>query len=149
MPKPDETAALAPSLCCCCSSLPPDFLHRHRNVVSFIGAVTEQPNLCVITEYMARGSMHDLLHKVGLRPDTEWLLKIASDVAHGVKYLHGCKPPIIHRDLKSQNILVDGQWTAKIADFGLSRFFQVTRLVLAVLRCDPLLRPMSSRKVCV
>lgn len=100
-------------------------------MVSFIGAVTEQPNLCVITEYMARGSMHDLLHKVGLRPDTEWLLKIASDVAHGVKYLHGCKPPIIHRDLKSQNILVDGQWTAKIADFGLSRFFQVSRTLCA------------------
>mmetsp|Transcript_25400 Transcript_25400/g.58784 ORF Transcript_25400/g.58784 Transcript_25400/m.58784 type:complete len:418 (-) Transcript_25400:52-1305(-) len=98
---------------------------RHRNVVRFIGAVTEQPNLCVITELMARGSMHDLLHKVGLRPDPDWLLRIASDVAHGCRYLHECKPPIIHRDLKSQNILVDEKWTSKIADFGLSRFFQV------------------------
>lgn len=93
-------------------------------MVSFIGAVTEQPNLCVLTEYMARGSMHDILHKVGIRPDHEWLLRIASDVAHGVRYLHECKPQIVHRDLKSQNILVDEQWTAKIADFGLSRFFQ-------------------------
>lgn len=94
-------------------------------MVTFIGAVTEQPNLCLITEFMQRGSMHDLLHRGGLRPDPAWLLRIALDVAQGAHYLHSCTPPIIHRDLKSQNILVDQRWTAKIADFGLSRFFQV------------------------
>jgi tRNA A-37 threonylcarbamoyl transferase component Bud32 len=97
---------------------------RHRNVVAFVGAVTEQPNLCVVMEYMDAGSLHQAIHKQNLVLPLPRLLQVAMDVAQGCHYLHRQKPMIIHRDLKSQNILLTAQGVAKIADFGLSRFFQ-------------------------
>jgi len=97
---------------------------RHRNVVSFVGAVTEQPNLCVVMEFMEGGSLNQAIHKNKVELPLPRLLQIAMDVAQGCHYLHRQKPMIIHRDLKSQNILLTGDGVAKIADFGLSRFFQ-------------------------
>jgi serine/threonine protein kinase len=97
---------------------------RHRNVVAFVGAVTEQPNLCVVMEYMDGGSLHQAVHREGLVLPLPRLLQVAMDVAQGCHYLHGQKPMIIHRDLKSQNILLAAGGVAKIADFGLSRFQQ-------------------------
>lgn len=97
---------------------------RHRNVVQFVGAVTEQPNLCVVMELMAAGTLHDAIHSRGLRLPLPRLLDVALDVANGLHYLHRQKPAIIHRDLKSQNILLDADGRCKIADFGLSRFFK-------------------------
>ena len=97
---------------------------RHRNVVAFVGAVTEQPNLCVVMEYMDAGSLHQAIHKQSLVLPLPRLLQIAMDVAQGCNYLHRQKPMIIHRDLKSQNILLTAGGIAKIADFGLSRFQQ-------------------------
>ena len=97
---------------------------RHRNVVQFIGAVVEQPNLCVVMEFMTAGSLNDLLHKQGVKLTLAQTIHIATDVAMGCHYLHKQKPMIIHRDLKSQNVLLTHHGLAKIADFGLSRFFQ-------------------------
>ena len=97
---------------------------RHRNAVGFVGAVTEQPNLCIVMEYMDAGSLHQAIHKQNLVLPLPRLLQVAMDVAQGCHYLHRQKPMIIHRDLKSQNILLTQQGVAKIADFGLSRFFQ-------------------------
>ncbi|ONK57690.1 uncharacterized protein A4U43_C09F3070 [Asparagus officinalis] len=75
---------------------------------------------------MANGTLHDLLHKsdqqVGL-PLGSWAarIRVALDAARGIEYLHTyAVPPIIHRDIKSSNILLDEVWTAKVADFGLS-----------------------------
>ena len=97
---------------------------RHRNAVAFVGAVTEQPNLCLVMEYMDAGSLHQAIHKRNLVLPLPRVLQVAMDVAQGCHYLHRQKPMIIHRDLKSQNILLTAQGVAKIADFGLSRFFQ-------------------------
>merc|ERR1740130_863446 len=97
---------------------------RHRNVVQFVGAVTVQPNLCVVMEMMEAGSLHDNIHKQQMDLPIARMLQIATDVANGCSYLHRQKPMIIHRDLKSQNILLTTNGLAKIADFGLSRFFQ-------------------------
>ena len=97
---------------------------RHRNVVAFVGAVTEQPNLCVVLEFMEAGSLHELIHKRKTVLQLPRLLQLATDVASGCHYLHRLKPAIIHRDLKSSNILLTATGAAKIADFGLSRFFQ-------------------------
>ena len=86
--------------------------------------MVEQPNLCVVMEFMTAGSLNDLLHKQGVKLTLAQTIHIATDVAMGCHYLHKQKPMIIHRDLKSQNVLLTHHGLAKIADFGLSRFFQ-------------------------
>ncbi|CAA0830402.1 Protein kinase superfamily protein [Striga hermonthica] len=96
---------------------------RHPNIVLFMGAVTEPPNLSIVTEYLSRGSLYRLLHKPGAKEalDERRRLSMAYDVAKGMNYLHKCNPPIVHRDLKSPNLLVDRKFTVKVCDFGLSR----------------------------
>ncbi|XP_073126545.1 serine/threonine-protein kinase CTR1-like isoform X2 [Henckelia pumila] len=96
---------------------------RHPNIVLFMGAVTEPPNLSIVTEYLSRGSLYRLLHKTGARDslDERRRMGMAFDVAKGMNYLHKRNPPIVHRDLKSPNLLVDRKYTVKVCDFGLSR----------------------------
>ncbi|TYH54401.1 hypothetical protein ES332_D09G166200v1 [Gossypium tomentosum] len=96
---------------------------RHPNIVLFMGAVTQPPNLSIVTEYLSRGSLYRLLHKPGVREmlDERRRLSMAYDVANGMNYLHRRSPPIVHRDLKSPNLLVDKKYTVKVCDFGLSR----------------------------
>ncbi|KAL9336718.1 hypothetical protein Peur_071206 [Populus x canadensis] len=96
---------------------------RHPNIVLFMGAVTQPPNLSIVTEYLSRGSLYRLLHKSGARDmlDERRRLSMAYDVAKGMNYLHKHNPPIVHRDLKSPNLLVDKKYTVKVCDFGLSR----------------------------
>ncbi|XP_068658828.1 serine/threonine-protein kinase CTR1-like [Aristolochia californica] len=103
---------------------------RHPNIVLFMGAVTQPPNLSIVTEYLSRGSLYRLLHKPGAREvlDERRRLNMAYDVAKGMNYLHKRNPPIVHRDLKSPNLLVDKKYTVKVCDFGLSRFKQNTYL---------------------
>ncbi|CAN6251751.1 unnamed protein product [Urochloa humidicola] len=96
---------------------------RHPNIVLLMGAVTQPPNLSIVTEYLSRGSLYRLLHKHGAREnlDERRRLSMAFDVAKGMNYLHKRNPPIVHRDLKSPNLLVDKKYTVKVCDFGLSR----------------------------
>ncbi|KAI3471857.1 hypothetical protein Pfo_028510 [Paulownia fortunei] len=103
---------------------------RHPNIVLFMGAVTEPPNLSIVTEYLSRGSLYRLLHKPGAKEtmDERRRLSMAYDVVciqillqRGMNYLHKHNPPIVHRDLKSPNLLVDRKYTVKVSDFGLSR----------------------------
>uniref|UniRef100_A0A7N0UBW3 non-specific serine/threonine protein kinase n=1 Tax=Kalanchoe fedtschenkoi TaxID=63787 RepID=A0A7N0UBW3_KALFE len=96
---------------------------RHPNIVLLMGAVTQPPNLSIVTEYLSRGSLYRLLHKPGAREalDERRRLNMAFDVAKGMNYLHRRNPPIVHRDLKSPNLLVDKKFTVKVCDFGLSR----------------------------
>ncbi|KAL3623380.1 copper transport protein ctr1 [Castilleja foliolosa] len=95
----------------------------HPNIVLFMGAVTEPPNLSIVTEYLSRGSLYELLRKHNTREllDEKRRLSMAYDVANGMNYLHNHNPPIVHRDLKSPNLLVDKNYTVKVCDFGLSR----------------------------
>uniref|UniRef100_I1P0W6 non-specific serine/threonine protein kinase n=1 Tax=Oryza glaberrima TaxID=4538 RepID=I1P0W6_ORYGL len=96
---------------------------RHPNIVLFMGAVTQPPKLSIVTEYLSRGSLYRILHKHGAREnlDEKRRLSMAFDVAKGMNYLHKRNPPIVHRDLKSPNLLVDKKYTVKVCDFGLSR----------------------------
>ncbi|KAE8010692.1 hypothetical protein FH972_007037 [Carpinus fangiana] len=78
---------------------------RHKNVVQFIGACTLPPNLCIVTEFMSRGSIYDFLHKQRSLFKLPSLLKVAIDISKGMNYLH--QNNIIHRDLKTANLLMD------------------------------------------
>ncbi|XP_020088658.1 serine/threonine-protein kinase STY17-like isoform X6 [Ananas comosus] len=116
----------------------------HINVVRFYGACTKPPDLCIITailvnkvsfsltgcpisliqstdsEYMHGGNLYDYLHKQERVLELSVLLKIAIDVCKGMDYLH--KNNIIHRDLKTANLLIDRNQVVKVADFGVARF---------------------------
>ncbi|KAI9071876.1 hypothetical protein K1719_046160 [Acacia pycnantha] len=98
---------------------------HHRHLVSLIGYCEESDVRALIYEYMPNGNLHHHLssNKGGA---LKWKdrLQIALEAAYGLDYLHnGCKPAIVHRDLKASNILLDKNMEVKIADFGLSRCF--------------------------
>ncbi|VAI29622.1 unnamed protein product [Triticum turgidum subsp. durum] len=93
---------------------------HHTNVVRFIGACTKPPKFCIITEYMSGGSLYDYVHKQRNVVDLPTLLKFACDICRGMCYLH--QRGIIHRDLKTANLLMDKDHVVKVADFGVARF---------------------------
>ncbi|XP_021300080.1 serine/threonine-protein kinase-like protein CCR4 [Herrania umbratica] len=102
-----------------------EYLSRlhHKNLVRLLGFCEDSNERVLVYEYMDNGTLHDHLHKFQDSPFMSWAvrLKIASDAARGIEYLHEyAVPPIIHRDIKSSNILLDGNWSAKVSDFGLS-----------------------------
>ncbi|XVF23181.1 hypothetical protein REPUB_Repub13aG0015100 [Reevesia pubescens] len=96
---------------------------HHKNVVSLLGFCFDQAEQMLIYEYVPNGSLSDSLSgKSGIRLDWTRRLKIALGAARGLAYLHElANPPIIHRDIKSTNILLDERLNAKVADFGLSK----------------------------
>ncbi|KAJ0409312.1 hypothetical protein ATCC90586_007590 [Pythium insidiosum] len=101
---------------------------HHPNIVLFMGSCSKPPSLLLVTELLANGSFFDIYHKLP-RPEAAQQLRlaynIAFDMARGLAYLHNHNPIVIHRDLKSQNILLDDKMRTKIADFGLSKFRDV------------------------
>jgi hypothetical protein len=98
----------------------------HPNVVQFLGTCTSPP--CIVSEYCERGSLADLIQLANRCPPIasqltwERRLQMALEAAQGMLFLHNHKPQVIHRDLKSPNLLVDQAWVVKIGDFNLSRF---------------------------
>ncbi|KAL6954491.1 Serine/threonine-protein kinase edr1 [Sarracenia purpurea var. burkii] len=94
---------------------------RHPNVVLFMGAVTRPPNLSIVTEFLPRGSLYRIIHRPNCQIEEKRRIKMALDVAKGMNCLHTSVPTIVHRDLKSPNLLVDNNWNVKVGDFGLSR----------------------------
>ncbi|KAL5202985.1 hypothetical protein ABZP36_013937 [Zizania latifolia] len=108
------------------------FLSRlhHKHLVGFVGYCEENDERLLVYEYMKNGALYDHLHpKVGTPSSSpspvasSWKLriKILLDASRGIDYLHSyAVPPIIHRDIKSSNILLDSSWVAHVSDFGLS-----------------------------
>ncbi|KAB2090743.1 hypothetical protein ES319_A03G142600v1 [Gossypium barbadense] len=97
---------------------------HHRNLVPLIGYCEEAHQRILVYEYMHNGTLRDHIHGSVNQKPLDWLarLKIAEDAAKGLEYLHtGCNPSIIHRDVKTSNILLDINMRAKVSDFGLSR----------------------------
>ncbi|GAB4832443.1 hypothetical protein Ancab_006463 [Ancistrocladus abbreviatus] len=96
---------------------------HHKNLVSLVGFCFEQGEQMLVYEFMANGSLKDSLSgKSGVYLDWKRRLLIALGSARGLAYLHElANPPIIHRDVKSTNILLDDKLNAKFADFGLGK----------------------------
>eukprot|EP00980_Cylindrotheca_fusiformis_P019794 scaffold6938_cov108-Cylindrotheca_fusiformis.AAC.5 len=93
---------------------------RHPCITTIMGAVMTGVEPMMVMEYMDNGSLYDLLRNETMYTGGEIIMQIVRDVAQGMRFLHASKPPILHRDLKAKNILIDSRFRAKVADFGLS-----------------------------
>ncbi|KAK7303488.1 hypothetical protein RJT34_14395 [Clitoria ternatea] len=96
---------------------------HHKNLVSLIGFCFDQGEQMLVYEYVPNGTLKDTLSgRSGIRLDWIRRLKVTLGAARGLDYLHElANPPIIHRDVKSTNILLDDRLNAKVSDFGLSK----------------------------
>ncbi|KAF7053769.1 hypothetical protein CFC21_061609 [Triticum aestivum] len=97
---------------------------HHKNLVTMIGYCKDGEYMALVYEYMSQGTLQE--HIAGSDRSLPWRqrLRIALEYAQGLEYLHkGCNPPLIHRDVKATNILLNARLEAKIADFGLSKAF--------------------------
>ncbi|KAK1435953.1 hypothetical protein QVD17_01726 [Tagetes erecta] len=99
---------------------------RHQNLVTLVGFCDEDQERILVYEYASNGSLDDYILRTGSRSNYSWAqhLQICLDAARGLQFLHngvGEHHRIIHRDIKSSNILLGQNWVGKISDFGLSR----------------------------
>ncbi|KAM2080242.1 hypothetical protein ACFX1T_034026 [Malus domestica] len=95
---------------------------RHKNIVRLLGCCNNGKTRLLVFDYIANGSLASLLHEKRLFLDWDARYKIVLGAAQGLAYLHhDCIPPIVHRDIKANNILVGPQYESFIADFGIAK----------------------------
>jgi len=100
---------------------------HHPNVIHLCGACMDPGHYSLVMEYMPKDSLYKVLHNSSEALPWPQRWQIAYDVARGVLHLHQHNPEILHRDLKSLNVLLDANYTAKVSDFGLSKAKTETR----------------------
>ncbi|KAG0007062.1 hypothetical protein BGZ80_005045 [Entomortierella chlamydospora] len=93
---------------------------RHENIIRFIGVCTDKKHLCIVTELCENGDLYDFMRKTK-KPTFSRMIMYMHDIALACSYLHTRRPSIIHRDMKSMNVLISADDRAKINDFGLAR----------------------------
>ncbi|MBA0573300.1 hypothetical protein Golob_000579, partial [Gossypium lobatum] len=95
---------------------------HHPNLVKLIGYCSEGENRLLVYEFMPKGSLENHLFRRGPQP-LSWVvrLKVAIGAARGLSFLHDLKSQVIYRDFKASNILLDGEFNAKLSDFGLAK----------------------------
>uniref|UniRef100_A0A9J8B1E1 Mitogen-activated protein kinase kinase kinase 20b n=1 Tax=Cyprinus carpio carpio TaxID=630221 RepID=A0A9J8B1E1_CYPCA len=100
----------------------------HKNIIQFYGAILEAPNYGIVTEYASRGSLYEYLSSADSEEmDMDQVMTWAMDIAKGMHYLHAEAPvKVIHRDLKSRNVVLTADNVLKICDFGASKLVSHT-----------------------
>uniref|UniRef100_A0ACD5THN3 Uncharacterized protein n=1 Tax=Avena sativa TaxID=4498 RepID=A0ACD5THN3_AVESA len=107
---------------------------NHRNVVKLLGCCLEVEVPMLVYEYVPNGSLHRYVHGDGKAMPPGERLRVAAESAHALAYMHSsASPPILHGDVKSANILLDGDLTAKVSDFGASRLAPADEAQVATL----------------
>jgi len=101
---------------------------KHPRLIRFIGVALEPPVLCIVTELAASGSLQALLH-VRREPLSDLQRRsLVLQIIEGVAFLHSQQPPCVHRDLKSANVVLDAELSAKLCDFGLTEPMEKTHI---------------------
>ncbi|XP_061363565.1 probable receptor-like serine/threonine-protein kinase At4g34500 [Gastrolobium bilobum] len=112
---------------------------RHKNLVGLVGYCAEGARRMLVYEYVDNGNLEQWLHgDVGPVSPLTWdvRMRIAIATAKGLAYLHeGLEPKVVHRDIKSSNILLDKNWNAKVSDFGLAKLLgsEITHVTTRVM----------------
>ncbi|XP_008808708.2 brassinosteroid LRR receptor kinase BRI1-like [Phoenix dactylifera] len=108
---------------------------KHRNLVPLLGYCKVGEERLLVYEYMKYGSLEDVLHdrkKAGIKLNWAARRKVAVGAARGLAFLHNCIPHIIHRDMKSSNVLLDENLEARVSDFGMARLMSAADTHLSV-----------------
>jgi len=104
---------------------------KHPNIVSYLGHEIVEGNLCIFMEYVEGGSIASILREFGALSRVV-LQKATRGALEGLDYLHTRNPPVVHRDIKGANLLVDAAFNVKITDFGCSKQADATKSLTAV-----------------
>ncbi|XP_034672597.1 MDIS1-interacting receptor like kinase 2-like [Vitis riparia] len=101
---------------------------KHRNIVKLLGFCSHSRHSFLVFEYLERGSLGTILSKELEAKEVGWgtRVNIIKAVAHALSYLHhDCVPPIVHRDISSNNVLLDSKYEAHVSDFGTAKFLKL------------------------
>jgi len=100
---------------------------KHENLIQFYGAVTKEEKMMIVSKYIKGGNLHDLVSNLSIDLPLTTRIKIINEIAKGMAFLHARE--IIHRDLKSLNVLLDDGYSVRIIDFGTSRIMDRDKLM--------------------